>query len=39
MDFKIVKEIKLADEIFDARYHSKRENLICVATIGGSVHM
>jgi hypothetical protein len=39
MEFKVTKEIKLSDEIFDARYHSTKEDLICVATIAGNVYM
>lgn len=37
MDFKVAGEIKLAEEIFDARYHSSKDNLICVATIAGNI--
>lgn len=38
-DFKVSKELRLAEEIFDARYHSTDNNLICVATIAGNVFM
>lgn len=39
MNFNLVKEIKLTDEIFDARYHSKKNDLIGVATIAGDIHL
>lgn len=39
MDYKVSKELKLPNEIFDARYHPKKENLICVATIAGDIHL
>jgi len=39
MDFTVTKEIKIQDDIFDARFHPTKENLIAVATIGGNVHL
>lgn len=40
MEFKKKSEIKLTEQIFDARFHPKSETgLLAAATIAGNVHM
>lgn len=39
MNFKLQKEIKLHDPLFDVRYHPVNHNLIAAATISGDVHL
>lgn len=39
MQFNITKEIKIPDDIFDARFHPIKEDFIAAATIGGSLYL
>lgn len=40
MDYKVTKELKFADQVFDARYHPNHDdNLIGVVTIAGDIHL
>lgn len=40
MDFKVQRELKLPEQVFDARFHPKNDNgLIGVATIAGNIHL